>query len=233
MRAYVLQHVPFEELGNIRHWLEQQQAEIHYCRLYADDPFPSVSDIDLLIVLGGPMSVNDESHYPWLKAEKAFLTEVIAADKPVVGICLGAQLIACTQGGRVYSNYAKEIGWFDIHALPVAGDVLALPATMNVFHWHGETFELPANAVLLASSEACNNQVFQIGRRVIGLQCHLETTEENARSMVLHCADELIGGLHIQDADAILSAPQAHYQQLAGWMEDVLNYITRKYNLPT
>lgn len=228
MRVFVLQHVPFEELGNIQPWLMQHNAEIHYCRLYANDPLPALEQIDLLILLGGPMSVNDESHYPWLKAEKAFLAQVIAAEKPVVGICLGAQLIACSQGARIYSNYAKEIGWFDITTVPASGDVLPLPASMRVFHWHGETFELPANAVLLASSEACNNQVFQLGRRVIGLQCHLETTEVNARSMVLHCADELVGGSFIQDADAILAASDAQYQQLADWMGQVLDYVTQR-----
>ncbi|WP_024871948.1 type 1 glutamine amidotransferase [Tolumonas lignilytica] len=227
MRVYVLQHVPFEELGNIQPWLEQQQAEISYCRLYFNDPLPEPADVDLLIVLGGPMSANDEAHYPWLRAEKAFLAAVIAAEKPVVGICLGAQLIASSQGARIYSNYAKEIGWFDIESVPAEGDVLPLPPRMNVFHWHGETFELPAQAILLASSEACNNQIFQLGKRVIGLQCHLETTEANARSMIMHCADELIGGRFIQDADAILSASPRHYQQLAQWMTQVLEYVVR------
>lgn len=227
MRVYVLQHVPFEELGNIQPWLAQHKADVHYCRLYANDPLPDVNETDLLIVLGGPMSVNDESHYPWLVAEKAFLAQAIAAEKPIVGICLGAQLIASCQGARIYSNYAKEIGWFDINAVAVSGDVLPLPATMHVFHWHGETFELPDNAVLLASSVACNNQIFQLGKRVIGLQCHLETTEENVRSMVLHCADELTGGSFIQDANVILSAGDAQYQQLTEWMAQVLDYVTR------
>ena len=227
MRVYVLQHVPFEELGNIQPWLVQHNAEIHYCRLYANDPLPDVNETDLLIVLGGPMSVNDESHYPWLVAEKAFLAQAIAAEKPIVGICLGAQLIASCQGARIYSNYAKEIGWFDITAVAASGDVLRLPATMHVFHWHGETFELPANAVLLASSVACNNQIFQLGQRVIGLQCHLETTADNARSMVLHCADELTGGSFIQDADTILAASAAQYQQLSQPMTQVLEYVTR------
>ncbi len=227
MRVYVLQHVPFEELGNIQPWLVQHNAEIHYCRLYANDPLPDVNETDLLIVLGGPMSVNDESHYPWLVAEKAFLAQAIAAEKPIVGICLGAQLIASSQGARIYSNYAKEIGWFDITAVAASGDVLPLPATMHVFHWHGETFELPAKAVLLASSVACNNQIFQLGQRVIGLQCHLETTADNARSMVLHCADELIGGSFIQDADTILAASAAQYQQLSQLMTQVLEYVTR------
>ena len=228
MRVYVLQHVPFEELGNIQPWLAQHNAEIHYCRLYANEPLPEVADVDLLVVLGGPMSVNDESHYPWLVAEKVFLAQAIAAEKPIVGICLGAQLIASCQGARIYSNYAKEIGWFDITAVAALGDVLSLPANMHVFHWHGETFELPAKAVLLASSVACNNQIFQLGKRVIGLQCHLETTEENARSMVLHCADELTGGSFIQDADEILAASEAQYQQLAEWMALVLDYITQE-----
>lgn len=227
MRTYVLQHAPFEELGNIRPWLEQQQAEIHYCRLYLNDPLPPLQEVDLLIALGGPMSVNDEAHYPWLRAEKVFLAQAIAAEKPVVGICLGAQLIACTQGSRIFPNYTKEIGWFDITAVAATGDVLPLPAKLEAFHWHGETFELPAQAVLLARSEACNNQIFQLGSRVIGLQCHLETTAENARSMVLHCADELVGGHFVQDAERILAASDEQYQQLNRLMAQILDYVVR------
>lgn len=228
MRAYVLQHVPFEELGNIHDWLQQQQAEIRYCRLYAGDSLPAVEDIDLLIVLGGPMSVNDEADYPWLRAEKAFLTQVIAAEKAVVGICLGAQLIAACQGARIYANHSKEIGWFNITAEPVTAAVPVLPATMKVFHWHGETFELPPGAVLLARSEACTNQIFLLGQRVIGLQCHLETTKENARSMLQHCADELVDGRYIQDAATILAASDEQYQQLRQWMAQLLDYVVRK-----
>ena len=228
MRAYVLQHAPFEKPGNILHWLQQQQAETHYCRLYAGDPLPLVDELDLLIVLGGPMSVNDEADYPWLKAEKAFLAQVIAAEKPVLGICLGAQLIASCQGSRIYANHCKEIGWFDVAAVPAAGDVLPLPPTIRMFHWHGETFDLPANARLLASSEACTNQIFQLGQRVIGLQCHPETTEANARSMVLHCADELVDGRYIQDAATILAATAEQYQQLSRLMADILDYVVRK-----
>ncbi len=229
MQVCVLQHVPFEELGNIQDWLEKQGATIHYCRLFANDRLPAPDDFDLFIILGGPMSVNDERHFPWLVDEKACIRTLVQSGKPVLGVCLGAQLIAAAMGSRIYKNYTKEIGWFDIEQVDETVNPFSLPAQMRVFHWHGETFELPAGAQLLASSQVCKNQAFLLGERVVGLQCHLETTLENAKSMVLHCADELSGqdGKYIQSADTILSATDKDYQHLKDWMTQILDRITQ------
>ena len=229
MQICVLQHVPFEELGNIQGWLEEKGATIRYCRLFAGDRLPAADEFDLFIILGGPMSANDERHYAWLADEKVCIRALVQSGKPVLGICLGAQLIAAAMGSRIYKNYTKEIGWFDIELTDVAVNPFALPTQMRVFHWHGETFELPTGAQLLASSEVCKHQMFLLGERVVGLQCHLETTLENAKSMVLHCADELSGqhGKYIQPAETILSATDKDYQQLEDWMGQILDYITR------
>ena len=177
MRAHYLQHVPFEDLGSIEAWLQVTGYEITNTQLYDFGGFPRVEDIDLLVVMGGPMSVNDEQDYPWLAEEKKFIKNTINTGKPTLGICLGAQLIANSMGGEVFPNSVKEIGWFPIQAVKSESDaIFQFPEEIEVFHWHGETFSLPPGAVQIAESKACKNQAFQIGAKVIGLQFHLETS---------------------------------------------------------
>src|SRR5688572_8821838 len=147
MRAYVLQHVPFEPLGHIEQWLTRAGAHIATVELFASQPLPAVADVDLLIAMGGPMSVNDEREYPWLVAEKRLIRDAIEAGRPVLGVCLGSQLIASALGARVYPNHVKEIGWFPVTATHDGSqDVFRFPPSLQVFHWHGETFDLPEGA---------------------------------------------------------------------------------------
>jgi GMP synthase-like glutamine amidotransferase len=176
--------------------------------------------------LGGPMSVNDEADLPWLKEEKHFISEAISSGKPVLGICLGAQLIANALGARVYPGRHKEIGWFDIECTSNDPDLFRFPKTATVFHWHGETFDLPPGASRLARSAGCENQAFQIGSRVMGLQFHLETTPESAASIISHCRYELVEGTFIQSEDELLRVPAASYAAVNALMADVLSYIT-------
>ena len=137
MNAHILQHVDFEGPGSILSWLTQRDATISYSHLYrAPVDFPDVDNIDLLIVMGGPMSVNDEADYPWLATEKQFIAEAIRQGIPTLGICLGAQLIANALCARVYPGSQKEIGWWPVQATP-AENSFAFPAECTVFHWHG------------------------------------------------------------------------------------------------
>lgn len=225
MRAHVFQHVPFEDIGSIRSWLDARGAVVTYTRFFADDPIPTLDGVDLLIVMGGPMSVNDEDTLPWLVAEKQAVRDAIARRVPVIGICLGAQLIASALGARVYPNAAKEIGWFPIRAVDAGEGAFRFPDECTVFHWHGETFDLPPGARLLATSAACVNQAFEIAPNVIGLQFHLETTPKSACAIVEHCGDELIRGPWIHDAETILAAPPAHYERINRLMCEVLDYL--------
>ncbi|MFZ5654264.1 MAG: type 1 glutamine amidotransferase [Pseudomonadota bacterium] len=228
MRAHYLQHVPFEGLGSIAPWLAGQGYRTTATRLFEAAAFPDPRDIDLLVILGGPMSVNDGGELPWLAAEKAFIREVIGLGTPVLGICLGAQLIAEVLGARVYPGPAREIGWFPVHGVANAeGADFVLPPQVSVFHWHGETFDLPPGARRLARSAACENQAFQWGVRVIGLQFHLETTPESARALVAHCRHELSAGAFVQDEQQILAAPAAGYTAINRLMAEVLAYLTR------
>jgi GMP synthase-like glutamine amidotransferase len=227
MRVHVLQHVPFEGLGSIASWLKASKANVSHTHFYEESILPKLNGLDLIIAMGGPMSVNDESTLPWLRTEKQFIRDAAVQCIPVLGVCLGAQLIANALGSRVYRNAQKEIGWFPIEATPGSADVFRFPDKCSVFHWHGETFDLPNGAVRLARSEACENQAFQIGRHIIGLQFHLETTPESAHSILLNCKDELAQGTYIQTESELRDVPHAAYTVINTLMDRVLSYLTR------
>jgi GMP synthase-like glutamine amidotransferase len=227
MKIHVLQHVPFEGIGSIAAWLETREASVSYTRFYRDDQLPPPDSIDMVIVMGGPMSVNDEDKLPWLKPEKQFIRDAIASDIPVLGLCLGAQLIANALGAPVYPNRVKEIGWFPVQAVGASEGSFRFPQEFLTFHWHGETFDLPDNAVHLARSSNCANQAFQLKQNVIGLQFHLETTREGALAMVENCGNELVPGPGIQSKGELLAVPGGAYQAINLLMSDVLAYLVR------
>jgi GMP synthase-like glutamine amidotransferase len=227
MNAHFLQHVPFEGLGSVESWLDRRGAVLTSTRFFLNENLPSIRGLDLVIAGPGPMSVNDEGTLPWLKAEKAFLREAMARGIPVLGICLGAQLIASSLGARVYPNRLKEIGWFPIQAEKVPDHCFRFPAECNVFHWHGETFDLPKDAVRLVRSPACDNQGFQIGRNVIGLQFHLETTPQSAATLIEHSRHEMMPGPYVQPEADIRAVPAETYAAVNSLMNDLLNYLTR------
>lgn len=227
MRAHYFQHVPFEGIGSIESWLKINGYEITNTRLFEAAEFPSLEDIDLLVIMGGPMSVNDEEKYPWLVHEKKFIYEAIKSDKAVLGICLGAQLIASAMGARVYQNPVKEIGWFPVCGISASEkSVFCFPESLKVFHWHGETFDLPTGATRLAASAVCRNQGFQLGKKVIALQFHLETTPESARSIVHSCREELVPSVYIQTEDEILSARPETYRLINHFMDNILSFLS-------
>jgi GMP synthase-like glutamine amidotransferase len=225
MRVHVLQHVSFEGLGSIAAWLEARQAMISYTRFLGAPHLPALDSIDMIIIMGGPMSVNDEDQFPWLVQEKQFIRDAVVHEIPILGICLGAQLIAGAMGARVYRNPVKEIGWFPIRAVPAPAGNLRLPQECAAFHWHGETFDLPAGAVHLARSAGCENQAFQLNRDVIGLQFHLETTLESAVALLDNCRDDIVAGPYIQSELALRSILPSSYQAINAVMDEVLSYL--------
>ncbi|MDD2271551.1 MAG: type 1 glutamine amidotransferase [Desulfuromonadaceae bacterium] len=225
MKVHILQHVPFENSGSMAMWLEGQSADVSYTRFFEVHALPQVKEFDLIIVMGGPMSVNDEESLSWLRPEKQFIRDAIEQNVSVLGVCLGAQLIASALGARVYRNSQKEIGWFQIEATPSATNTYHFPERCTVFHWHGETFDLPVNAVRLAKSVACENQAFQIGQHVIGLQFHLETTPDSAQAILDNCATELVPGPYVQTECEIREADSDTYMMINGLMGEVLSYL--------
>jgi len=227
MKVHVLQHVAFEGLGSIEAWLHAREAAVAYTHFHVSPALPALDGIDLVIALGGPMSVNDEAALPWLRDEKRFIRAAIERGVPVLGICLGAQLIASALGARVYAGVHKEIGWHDIAATPATDDCFRFPARCEVFHWHGETFDLPPGAARLARSAACENQAFQVGANVIGLQFHLETTRASAASIIDNCRAELVAAPYVQTEDALRAAPPDAYARINALMNEVLDYLAR------
>ncbi|MBN1441715.1 MAG: type 1 glutamine amidotransferase, partial [Planctomycetes bacterium] len=147
MRIHHLQHVPFEGLGTIEEWARSRGHEISRTRLHAGDPLPAPREVDWIVVTGGPMSVQDEERHPWLRAEKRCIAEMIAEGKTVLGICLGAQLVADALGARVARNRHREIGWFPVELVAEAsctGLFRGFPQRLDAFHWHGDAFDIPA-----------------------------------------------------------------------------------------
>lgn len=178
----VLQHVPRETLGSLEAVLHRAGLPWRYVELFAGLPDRlDIKQASGLIVLGGPMNVDQTDRYPFLAAEVQWIRQALQHSVPLLGICLGSQLLAKACGARVYPNPVKEIGWYEVGLTsPAAGDPLfaGCPPQLTVFHWHGDTFDLPPEAVLLATGPLCRHQAFRVGPRAYGLQFHIEMTAE-------------------------------------------------------
>jgi GMP synthase-like glutamine amidotransferase len=228
MQIHTLQHVPFEGPAAIADWAARRGHPLAVSHLYDGDPLPALADFDRLVIMGGPMSVGDTAEHPWLAAERAFIADAVAAGKSVIGVCLGAQLIAAALGARVYPNAEKEIGWFPVQLTEQARalDLCdGLPASLPVFHWHGDTFELPAGAVHLAESDACAHQAFLLDGRVLGLQFHLESTPTSVAAICEHGADEVVPARWVQSAAEMRAVDQDLYAGIGRTLEVLLDRL--------
>ncbi|MFO7569560.1 MAG: gamma-glutamyl-gamma-aminobutyrate hydrolase family protein [Smithellaceae bacterium] len=229
MRIHCFQHVPFETLGNIEDWIALRGHTLSVTRFFAGDALPNPEGLDCLIVMGGPMGAGDDAIYPWLTNEKKFIRQAIDRGMDVLGICLGAQLIAYVLGAKVYPNTQKEIGWFPIRLTRegLASPLLAgFPEALNVFHWHGDTFDLPVGAKHLASSAACKHQAFSYGRHVLALQFHLDVRAGDIADWVKNGAHELQPGPFVQTADQML-AKHHPFDQVAAFMQKILGALEK------
>lgn len=191
--AIVLQHTPTEGPGRLAPLLAERGVGVSCRHVYAGDRVPGdLEDDEILIVMGGPMGVGDvgDRRYGFLGHEIALLQRLIAADRPILGICLGAQLLAAGGGARVYPNrrrdafgnerVVREVGWGEADFLDVENEpaLVGLRPREWVLHWHGDTFDLPAGAALLASTPDCPHQAFRLGSRQFALQFHCELTAD-------------------------------------------------------
>lgn len=187
-RILVFQHVPYEPLGTLDPLIRARRHRIRYVNFGRDPQAqPSLDGYQGLVVLGGPMNVDQQAQYPHLAVEIACLREALRRDLPVLGICLGAQLLAAAGGAEVRPAGLTEIGWHPVAAASAASDDALFQhwrASEMVFQWHGYTFDLPPEATLLATGEHCQNQAFRLGTRAWGLQFHLEVNAPLARRWV-------------------------------------------------
>lgn len=190
-----IRHVHFEDLGSFEHVLRERGAKVTYLDAGRDRLVERVeqSPPHLLVVLGGPIGAYESADYPFLDEEMALIRARLSRKEPLLGICLGAQLIAAALGAKVYPARVKEIGWgpVELSAAGIASPLADL--TTPVLHWHGDTFDLPAGAVHLASTADCRNQAFAVGRHVLGLQFHAEVVGAAIESWLIGHACEIAG----------------------------------------
>jgi len=231
--ALILSHVGFEDLGSLRNPLLQRGFSLKTIDVADGNfPFAEAQACDLLVVLGGPIGVYEQADYPFLKDEIQALKERFESRKPILGICLGAQLMAAALGSRVYpGKNGKEIGWAPILIAPnVRQPEWFLPILtpgLHLFHWHGDTFDLPPGANLLASTEHYMNQAFTLGTSALGLQFHPEVTAEDLESWYVgHAAELHHAGISVADlrAAAAVHAPRLEIAAQALWNQ-WLDYI--------
>jgi len=247
MKVHYLQHVAFEGIAAIGDWADARGHAVSGTELFRYTPgdeaasdfaqtlgFPSLDDIGLLVVMGGPMNVHDTEKYPWLEIEKAFIQAAIAGDKAVLGICLGAQLVADVMGGPVTKNLYAEVGWYPVGLTGVGREdplFAGFPDAFTALHWHGDTFAIPQGATHAASSLACTNQAFTaMDGRVVGLQFHLEETPESLGALVEYAAGELEakkGETWVATAEDLLS-PSAPYEACRGLLFTLLDRMAAK-----
>jgi len=207
MDIHVLQHSSINTLGTIEEYAKNKNYRFESTRFYEMKSPPELDSFDLLIIMGGPIGVYDYEENPWLKDEKAFIKQAIETGKPIMGICLGAQLLADTLGAHVYENRHVEMGWFPVKAPGGKNKpkfLEGLPDEITVFHWHSRTFDLPAEAVQLFESEGCKNQGFIYNGRVVALQFHPEVNEERILSLIKRFGDGMENGLFVQKKEEML-----------------------------
>lgn len=232
MQVFIFQHVEFEGPGAILPYLQSKGHEVHIVRLYAGDKIPHEDDVDFAILMGGPMSVLDEAKYPYFMKEKELCRDMVQMGKPILGICLGAQMIACAFGAAIKKNPEKEIGWYPITLNEKFSRELHLPSSINVFHWHGETFNIPDVAEPFASSQACKNQAFMLGS-AIALQFHLEATSDSMESMLNNGSEEIESGVaqgckFVQNADEIRKFSKQNKDIANDVLAKILDYMLEK-----
>ena len=242
LRIHALYHVDFEELSHIKQWAESRGHRITVTRFYENDPLPAQNSFDWLVVMGGPMSIHDESDFQWLADEKSFIQQSINDGKTVIGVCLGAQLIADSLGAKVAPSGIKEVGWLPIQLTEqgLAHPLLAgLPRNeFTVFHWHGDGFECPKGATPIATSHTWANQGFiyqtpkhkALGTWVLGWQCHFEVTNHSMVDMVSHGQTYIQEAMidhpdSVQAAEEILAIGDTYIADNNAWLSTMLDNL--------
>ena len=224
---YAIQHLAFEDLGSLEDIFYQLGFRIRYFEAGVDDLTPALNYEGLTVILGGPIGVYEEQDYPFLTDEIRLLKQRLADKKPTIGICLGAQLIAHALGAKVYAGHQKEIGWSELEILPIQDNILSPLDGVAVLHWHGDTFDLPEHATLLASSTVYPHQAFSIEQHVLALQFHIEVAQDMferwliGHTCELHQAKLSIVQLREENAQYAQQLEQAAYYVIKQFLKQI------------
>ena len=222
MRVHFIQHVSFENPGSLLLWAKNMGHHVHITRVFNEDNFPSPDAYDILIVMGGPMGVYKEKKFKWLVAEKICIEQAILNHKKVIGICLGSQLIAAVLGAGVYAHVQQEIGWWPIYASSTHTLANTLPHPFYAFHWHGDTFDLPHQAIALFHSDACSQQGFIYKNHVLALQFHPEIDMHLLLQMLQHGKHELVNAPFIQTEHSIIKQTEKYLPHQMPFLSQLL-----------
>lgn len=235
LRVHYFQHIAGEGFGSCYDYLKAHQAKITATEFFAlpvDLPLelealPHIDEVDLLIIMGGTMSVNDEANYPWLKLEKRWLRRYLSAGKPAIGLCLGGQLIANALGASVSRNQHQELGWIDVGRVShVPENYFQIPEKINIMQWHSETFEIPRGGVRLAQNNVCQNQMYQIGRNVLGFQFHPEMTPHALQLLIENEEySAVFNGQYVQPIAELKKTIKSKFEQGNQLLNRAIEYV--------
>jgi GMP synthase-like glutamine amidotransferase len=226
MHIHFIQHMPFEDPGSIADWATENNYTTSYTEVFNNAIFPSTDSFDMLVIMGGVMGVYEADKYEWMPAEKSFIKRSIEAKKKVFGVCLGSQFIAEALGAKVFPHTIKEIGWLPAEKVIPHALTVKFPQTFTTFHWHGDTFTLPENAVHLFKTKACAQQGFVYNDHVAGLQFHMELKEDLLNGMTENERSELIKADFVQTEEEIKTLMMQYIGQQKKMMYDFLDAFT-------
>ena len=232
MKIHFLQHVAFEGPGYLHQWMKENGHEVSFSHLYQEHcEFPDPSRIDALCILGGPMNVDQDHLYPWLSREKRLIKDCISEQKKVLGICLGAQLIASSLGAKVRTAPHQEIGWYKVYPTQAIQAISALNELFESFptvlHWHGDQFEIPTGCSDLLTSQGNSNQAFLYRGHVLALQFHLEVDKTGVQEMAAVCGKDWARSTYVQSIAEILDGTR-HCQENHKLLGQLLEWFLRK-----